>query len=83
MCGRYYIKPAKNSWKNIKDCLLIGVVNVCGKAKGGQDGWKDHYQRVLNVEFSWDKNSINNIVAVEGPAIFATKVMVTDAITKK
>ena len=26
---------------------------------------KEHYQRLLNVEFSWDKISVNNLVAVE------------------
>ena len=45
--------------------------------------WKDHCQRVLNIEFPWGKNSINNTVAVDGPAIFVTEVLVTDAITKK
>ena len=42
--------------------------------------WKEDYQKLLNVEFAWDKNSLNNSVAVEGPAIFITENMVTDAI---
>ena len=42
--------------------------------------WKEHYQRLSNVEFPWNKNSLNNSAAVEGPAIFITKNMVTDAI---
>lgn len=37
----------------------------------------------MNIEFPWGKNSINNTVAVDGPAIFVTEVLVTDAITKK
>ena len=44
--------------------------------------WKEDYQKLLNVEFAWDKNSLNNSVAVEGPAIFITENMVTDAIKK-
>ena len=40
------------------------------------------YQRLLNVEFSWDKNSLNNSAAVEDPAIFVTEDMVTDTIKK-
>ena len=44
--------------------------------------WKEHSQRLLNVEFLWDKNSLNNSAAVEGPAIFVTEDMVTDAIKK-
>ena len=35
MCGRCYTKPANDAWKNLKDCPLIGVVNACGKKKGG------------------------------------------------
>ena len=44
--------------------------------------WKEHYQRLLNVEFSWDNNSPNNSAAVEGPAIFVTENTVTEAIKK-
>ena len=44
--------------------------------------WKECYQRLLNVEFPWDKNSLNNSAAVEGPAIFVTEDMVTDGIKK-
>ena len=42
--------------------------------------WKEQYQRLLNVEFLWDKNSLNNSAAVEGPAIFVTENIVTGAI---
>ena len=27
--------------------------------------WNKHYQRLLNVEFPWDKNSLNNSAAAE------------------
>ena len=36
----------------------------------------------LSIEFPWDKNSLNNSAAVEGPAIFVTENMVTDVIKK-
>ena len=33
---KFYYKPcAEDAWKNLKDCPLIGVVNACGKTKGG------------------------------------------------
>ena len=38
--------------------------------------------RLLNVEFPWDKNSLNNSAAVEGPAIFVTENIVIEAIKK-
>ena len=44
--------------------------------------WTEHYQRLLNVEFPWDKNSLNNSAAVEGPVIFVTENIVTDVINK-
>ena len=45
--------------------------------------WKGLYQRLLNVEFPWNKSFLNNSAAVEGPARFVTEDMVTDAIKKK
>ena len=42
--------------------------------------WKEGYQRLLNVEFPWNTNSLNNSAAVKGPAIFVTEDMVTDGI---
>lgn len=34
------------------------------------------YQRFQNVEFPWNKNSLNNTEAVEGSAIFITEHMI-------
>ena len=42
--------------------------------------WKEHYQRILNIDFPWDVNSLNNSAAIKGHAIFVTKDVVTDAI---
>ena len=44
--------------------------------------WKEHYKRLFNVEFPWDKNSLNDSTAVEGPAIFVTESIVTEVIKK-
>ena len=53
-------------------------LTVSDKAK--LHAWKGQYQRLLNVEFLSDKNSLNNSAAVEGPAIFVTENIVTGAI---
>ena len=45
-------------------------------------GWKEPYQKLLNVEFPWDKNSLNKSAAVEGPAIFFTENIMKEAIKK-
>ena len=55
-----------------------GYLTISDEAK--LHAWKEHYQRLSNVEFLWNKNSLNNSAAVEGPAIFIKKNMVTDAI---
>ena len=59
----------------------MGDLTVSDEAKSR--AWKEHYQRLLNDEFPWDKNSLkNNSAGVEGPAIFVTEDMVTDAVKK-
>ena len=57
-----------------------GNLTISDEAK--LHAWKEHYQRVLNVEFPWDKNSLNNSTGVERPAIFVTENIVTEAIKK-
>ena len=44
--------------------------------------WKDHYQRLLNVEFPYNESSINITAAVEGPTIFITELMMIAAVKK-
>ena len=59
-------------------CDDKGNLTISDEAK--LHAWKEHYQKLLNVEFPWDKNFLNNSAAVEGHAIFVTETMVTDAI---
>ena len=61
-------------------CDDKGNLTICDEAK--LHVWKEHYQRLLNVEFPWYKNSLNNSAAVEGPAIFVTENRVTDSMKK-
>ena len=37
--------------------------------------WKNHYQMLVNVTFPWDKNFLNSIETVEGPAILKMIMM--------
>ena len=73
MHQKYRLNTRENFVYNDKGNLTI-------KDKAKLHAWKEHYQRLLNVEFLWDKNSLNNSAAVEGPAIFVTGNMMTDAI---
>lgn len=55
-------------------------MNLTLSDEGKLHAWKEHYERLLNVEFPWGKNSVNNSAEVEGPAIFVAEDIVTDAI---
>ena len=57
-----------------------GNLTITDEAK--LHAWMENYQRLLNVEFSWDNNSLNNSAAVEEPAIFVTENIVTEVIKK-
>ena len=58
-----------------------GSLTISDEAK--LHAWKEHYQRLLGVLFPWDGNSLINLTAVEGPAIFATENMVTDTPSRR
>ena len=53
-------------------CVRHDKGNLWWSDEAKLHGWKEHNQRLLNVEFPWDKNSLNNLAAAEGPAIFVT-----------
>ena len=55
-------------------------MNLTLRDEGKLHAWEEHYERLLNVEFPWVKNSVNNSAEVEGPAVFVAEDIVTDAI---
>ena len=61
-------------------CVCVGKGNLIITDEAKLNAWKEHYQRLLNVEFSWDKNSLNKSAAVKGSAIFVTENIVTETI---
>ena len=63
-------------------CVCDDKQNLTITDEAKLHAWKEHYQRLFNVEFPWDKNSLNNSAAVEEAAIFVVENMVTDAIKK-
>ena len=74
----------KDTNKDVSEgkCVRNDKENLTLSNKAKLSVWKEHSQRLLNVEFPWDKNSLNNSAAVEGPAIFVTEDMMIDAIKK-
>ena len=64
-------KPVKND---------TGEMSMSEEAK--QNGWAEHYERLLNVEFDWDPDHLSNEPPLEGPPIPITIDMVKKAISK-
>ena len=64
-------KPVKNG---------AGEMSMSEEAK--QNAWAEHYERLLNVEFDWDPDHLNNKPSLESPPIPITIDMVKKAISK-
>ena len=47
-----------------------------------KEAWKEHYERLLNVEFPWNPEDLLEESSVEGPSEPINLEMITKAITK-
>ena len=77
-------RAIKDTYKDVtgEKCVRDDKGNLIITDEAKLRAWNEQYQRLLNVEFPWNKNSLNNSAAVEGPAIFVTENIVTEAIKK-
>ena len=64
-------KPVKND---------VGQLSLDEEAKNA--AWKEHYERLLNVEFPWNPEDLSEANPVEGPNEPITLEMITKAISK-
>ena len=64
-------KPVKND---------TGQLSLDEESK--KEAWKEHYERLLNVEFPWNPEDLSEESPVEGPSEPITLEMITKAITK-
>ena len=64
-------KPVKND---------LGELSLDDTSK--QRAWKEHYERLLNVEFPWNPEDLSDELPVEGPAVPVTEEMISKAIGK-
>ena len=64
--------------KCIRDDDGVLAFNVKDKKKA----WKQHYERLLNVEFPWREEDLSNADPVLGPPLLFTKEMVEKSISK-
>ena len=65
-----------------ENCVCDDDRNLTISDEAKLHAWKEDYQRLLNVEFPWDKNSLNNSVVVEGTPTFVTENFMTEVIKK-
>ena len=64
-------KPVKNH---------SGQLSLDEEAK--KEAWREHYERLLNVEFPWNPEDLSEESPVEGPSEPITLEMITKAISK-
>ena len=64
-------KPVKND---------AGLLSLDEESK--KEAWKEHYERLLNVEFPWNPEDLSEESPVEGPSEPITLEMITKAISK-
>ena len=64
-------KPVKND---------EGVLSLDDKSK--KSAWKEHYERLLNVEFDWNPDDLSREEPVEGPSEPITDELIAKAIDK-
>ena len=64
-------KPVKNH---------AGQLSLDEEAK--KEAWRQHYERLLNVEFPWNPEDLSEESPVEGPSEPITLEMITKAISK-
>ena len=63
-------------------CVLNddGEMTFSNDSKKG--AWHQHYERLLNVEFPWDRENLPPAHPVQGPAVFIPREMVVGAVKK-
>ena len=62
------------------------VKNDSGELSTSDDdkklAWKEHYERLLNVEFPWDPSHLDHQEPISGPPLFVSIDMVSKAVSK-
>ena len=72
-------------WLILLYTVELVINDVCAKfqnPRSKKEAWKEHYERLLNVEFPWNPEDLSEESPVEGPSEPITLEMITKAITK-
>ena len=81
--GKNYIfKLAKRmKYENVDisgdSCVKDDAGNLVFDDKGKLEAWRRHYDRLLNIEFSWNKDALSEQDPIQGPPIWITEGMVS------
>ncbi len=63
-------------------CVKDDSGSMCFSVDAKKVAWKEHYERLLNIEFPWDCDNLPVVDPVSGPPIQVTVEMVLEAIGK-
>ena len=66
----------------IEKCVRNGDGKLTLTVDDKLKAWQSHYQKLLNVEFSWNAANMSEEAPVEGPAVKITPEIVSKAISK-
>ena len=80
-------KIAKQMKKTNQDvvgekCICNDEGNLASTVEEKKLAWKSHYEKLLNTEFVWDRDSLSEVHPVEGPAMQTKKEWIEEAIRK-
>ena len=80
-------KIAKQMKKTNQDivgekCIRKDDGDLAITEKDKKDAWKSYYENLLNTEFEWSTENLEQVESVAGPAIRIEKEMVKEAVAK-
>ena len=85
-CWSEHILSAYKTTKDLKHPLYMTFKNDAGQfsldEEAKKEAWREHYERLLNVEFPWNPEDLSEESPVEGPSEPITLEMITKAISK-
>ena len=63
-------------------CVLDDYDNMTFDDHAKLEAWRSHHERLLNVEFPWDSDSLPDVPPTQAPPILITDTMVKKAIAR-
>lgn len=61
-------------------CICDDDGNITYDDESKLDAWRQHYERLLNVEFEWNEEDLSTVLPVQGPSPLSSNSMIATAI---